>query len=121
MTLTPQPGWVLCKALRPAEMIGKLHAPIDHDKTVSEGVAEVVEVSSLHRVRQSNKESAETFPQNELKKGDKVIYRGFLRYAHQVGEMFGGRPTDFFFLQMGDVLAVVEGQGTVGFYGEFQV
>jgi len=121
MKLTPQPGWVLCKNISPTQERGKLIVPVNEDQTVSEGVAEIVEVSPLHRVVRATVSSAEAFPQNELRNGDKIVYRGFLRFAHQVGELFGANPRDYFFLQIGDVLAVVEGSGNIGFYGEYQL
>jgi co-chaperonin GroES (HSP10) len=121
MKLTPQPGWVLCKNIPPVQEQGKLIVPVNQDQTVSEGVAEIEAVSPLHRVVQKTIHSPETFPQNELKKGDRILYRGFLRFANQVGELFGGSPRDYFFLQMGDVLAVVEGEGNIGFYGEYRL
>ena len=54
--------------------------------------------------------------------GDQIIYRGFLRFANQVGELLGSnRDCEFFLLNLDDILATVSGPGTVGVDGEYEV
>jgi co-chaperonin GroES (HSP10) len=112
MKLIPMPGWALCKAVAHAtQTTAGIIIPGDIDKNVtSEGVAEVVRVGDPH-----------VGPAG-VEPGDKVIYRGFLRFANQVGNIHGStRDCEFFLINLRDILAVVEGSGTVGINGEYRV
>jgi co-chaperonin GroES (HSP10) len=112
MKIIPMPGWALCKAVPHAlENSSGIIIPGDIDKNVtSEGVAEVVSVGAPH-----------VGPAG-VEVGDKVIYRGFLRFANPMGNKHGSqRDCEFFLLNLRDILAVVEGSGTVGINGEYRV
>ena len=106
------PGWALCKTLPHVTQTASgiiLAKDIDKDVT-SEGVAEVIEVCPKDNV------SA------QFEAGDKVVYRGFLRFCNQFGEFFGEqRSCSYFMLNIEDVLGVVSGPITVGMYGEYEV
>jgi co-chaperonin GroES (HSP10) len=109
------PGWVVCKGIPPDfQSESGLFIAKDPDKEVrTEGVAEVLSYAP--------KRGMERAPL-ALSPGDKIIYRGFLRYANQVGEVFeADKGCDFFLLSIDDVLAIVEGSGTLGAYGEFKI
>jgi co-chaperonin GroES (HSP10) len=85
--------------------------PKDVDKEVtSEGAAVVLEVSPKR---------GQDVP---FSVGDKIVYRGFLRFCNQVGEMFGEhRSCEYFLLNIDDALAVISGAGTIGLYDEYEV
>lgn len=111
-TLIPMPGWALCKtAPHSTTAISGIYLPTDIDKNVkSEGVAEIVAFTAPH------------VGPSGVEVGDKVIYRGFLRFANQVGHLLGSdRDCEFFLLNLKDVLAVVEGSGVIGINGEYRV
>lgn len=112
--LKPLPGWVLCRPVRPTAQLGKLFIPMNMDTPVAEGVAQVVAVHELGRLRTAKGDSPETFNQDAVKVSDFILYRGFLKFANQVGE-------DLFLIHLGDVLAVLEDEGTIGYYGEFRI
>jgi co-chaperonin GroES (HSP10) len=112
MKIRPMPGWALCRTLPHAEKTaGGIFIPKDVDKEVtSEGVAEVLDITPKR---------GGSIP---FEKGDKIIYRGFLRFCNQVGEMYGEhRACEYFLLNLDDALAVVTGPTTVGLYGEYEV
>lgn len=112
----PLDGWVLCRAFRPRLNVGKLVLPstIEDKNVVSEGVAKVV-ASGPGPLGPKGKRTP-----TGLEKGDKILYRGFLRFGHQLGDMFGADATALIFLlDIRDVLGVVEGPGTIGLYGEY--
>ena len=118
--IQPMPGWVLCRALSPrAESAGGITLAKDFDKdTVSEGVAEVLHVGPPAYVGKKAKTPTEL----GVTKGDKVLYRGFLRHAQPCGTLLGGpKPSSFFLLNYRDILAVLEGNGSAGFYDEFHL
>ena len=112
----PMDGWLLCKVLVPLQKVGSLWMPqVVQDKVISEGVAEVLAVCRGIL----NEESGERMPLG-ISVGDKILYRGFLRFAQQVGEHYGeDRGSNVFFLNVADTLAIVEGPGTIGLYGEY--
>lgn len=106
------PGWALCRTVPHAEKTASgLILVTEIDKNVqSEGVAVVERVSPL-----------EGMPPG-VEVGDQIIYRGFLRFANQVGNLMGvQRDCEFFLLNLQDVLAIVSGPGTVGIRGEYEV
>ena len=110
--LTPMPGWALCKTVpHSTTTIAGLYIPTDVDKDVkTEGVAEVVAVTAPRAGPAG------------VEVGDRIVYRGFLRFANQVGHLMGSdRDCEFFLLNVKDVLAVVEGSGTIGIHGEYRV
>ena len=112
MKIKPMPGWVLCRTLEHSTKTASgLFIPKDVDKEVtSEGVAEVLDVNPKHG------------HESPFAAGDKIIYRGFLRFCNQVGEMFGEhRSCQYFLLNIDDALAVVGGPCTVGLYDEYEV
>lgn len=112
MRIRPMPGWVLCKTLpHSTKTASGLFIPKDIDKDVtSEGVAEVIEVRPK-----------EGMPA-PFKEGDKIVYRGFLRFCNQLGEFFDEhRSCEYFMLNIDDALAVVTGPVTVGLYSEYEV
>jgi co-chaperonin GroES (HSP10) len=112
MTLTPLPGWALCRTLEHSmETTSGLVLPKDIDKDVkSEGAAIVVAVTPPHKGLAG------------IEVGDKILYRGFLRFANQVGHFLGSqRDCEYFFLNVKDVLAVIEGTGSIGLHGEYRV
>jgi co-chaperonin GroES (HSP10) len=106
------PGWALCRAA-PHSLKTKsgLYLATEIDKNVqSEGVAVIESVVPR-----------EGMPAG-VSAGDQVIYRGFLRFANQVGNLMGvDRDCEFFLLNLQDILAVVSGPGTVGVHGEYEV
>lgn len=113
----PMEDWVLCRALDPQNSFGtsKLIMPKDMDKdVVSEGVAQVLAVGPGSLSKRGKRNTM------LVGVGDRVLYRGFLRFAHQVGETFGeDKASKVFFLKVADILAVVEGEGSLGYYGEY--
>lgn len=111
-SLRPMPGWALCRTLQhQTKTQSGLILVTEIDKNVqSEGVAVIERVTPL-----------EGMPAG-VKEGDTVIYRGFLRFANQVGNLMGvDRDCEFFLLNLQDVLAVVAGPCTVGIHGEYVV
>lgn len=112
-------NWILVRPLKPRNHTkGGIILPFDPEaKTVSEGVGEVITVGPGKERKNG------TFRDHSLRPGDKIIYRGFLTYAHQLGENFGcDKATDVFALSADDVLAVIEGiGGTIGLFEEFTV
>lgn len=112
MKLRPMPGWVLCKTLpHKTQTASGLYLPKDVDTEVtSEGVAEVIDVAPKDGMPL------------DFKAGDIIIYRGFLRFCNQMGELFGEqRSCEYFLLNIDDALGVVTGPTTVGLYGEYEV
>ena len=110
--IRPMPGWVVCKTLKHDEKTaGGLYVPTSIDENVqSEGVAEVLEVTP--------KKGAPT----PFSAGDKIIYRGFLRFVNQIGDLFDShRGCEYFLLNIDDALAVVDGPCKIGLYGEYEV
>lgn len=110
--LIPMPGWALCRTLPHRETLASgLILPGDIDKNVrSEGVAQIVAATPPHLGPMG------------VAVGDRILYRGFLRFANPVGSMLGaGRGCEFFFLNLKDILAVVVGPGTVGLNGEYEL
>tara|TARA_B100000073_G_scaffold196309_1_gene162639 strand:- start:24 stop:314 length:291 start_codon:yes stop_codon:yes gene_type:complete len=84
----------------------------DVDENVtSEGVAEILAITP--------KTAGEELPMSE---GDKIIYRGFLRFCNQLGDLHGStRNSEFFLINVDDLLAVVSGPCKIGLYGEYIV
>jgi len=115
--LTPLGSWLLCKGLKPKERTKSgLWVPTDWDKNVrSEGVAEVVRVGPGKVLDDG------TIVPHGIQPGDRIIYRGFLRYAWQFGDLLESeKSSDFFMIDAFDVLAIVEGSGgTIGYLGEY--
>jgi co-chaperonin GroES (HSP10) len=91
--------------------------PKDFDKdVVSEGVAEVIAVG-----QGVWNDDFQNYTPLVFTCGDKILHRGFLRYGLQVGLMFGGKKdTAFFMIKAEDILAKVDGKGTIGYYDEYQ-
>jgi co-chaperonin GroES (HSP10) len=85
--------------------------PTDVDKDVtSEGVAEVLEITP----KRGHPAPVEI--------GDKIVYRGFLRFCNQMGEIYGSqRNCEYFLLNLEDMLAVVTGPTRIGLYGEYEI
>ena len=115
----PLHNWIFCRPVSPkTETESGLIMPKDFDKdVVTEGVAEVIHVGpgKVH-------EETGLVVDHGIRPGDKVLYRGFLRYAQQLGDMFGcNKSSDVFAISADDLLAVVEGSGTLGYYGEFKL
>tara|TARA_Y100000296_G_C4959404_1_gene150199 strand:- start:18 stop:350 length:333 start_codon:yes stop_codon:yes gene_type:complete len=109
------PGWVVCRGLKAEFTSGSgLIIAKDPDKEVmTEGVAEVLDYAPKRGMERAPK---------ALQPGEIILYRGFLRYANQVGDVYGAdKGCDFFLLNIDDVLAVVEGPATLGAYGEFKI
>jgi co-chaperonin GroES (HSP10) len=92
--------------------------PKNFDKDVkTEGLAEVLAVGPGKWF-----DALGDFVDHGLRPGDKVLYRGFLRYAHQLGDIFGEeRATDVFAISADDLFAKVEGHGTLGANDEYQL
>jgi len=88
----------------------------DMDKDVkSEGVAKVVAATPKRKDDGSLTDAV-------LSPGDFIVYRGFLRFANQIGDLFGkDKNSQVFLLNLDDVLAVVEGEGSIGLYDEFEI
>lgn len=110
--IRPMPGWVLCMALKEAEKSASgLIIPGSADENVtSEGVAEVIEITPKR---------GQSAP---FKVGDKIVYRGFLRFCNQLGHLYDDhRACKYFLLNVDDALAVVTGPGRIGLYGEYEV
>jgi len=109
------PGWAVCRGLK-AEFrseSGLIIAKDPDKEVITEGVAEVLDYTPKR---------GQTHLPQAIKLGDIILYRGFLRYANQVGEVYGAdKGCDFFLLNIDDVLATVEGSGTLGAYGEFKI
>ena len=114
----PQTGWALCRALTPMQTTpGGLHLAIDLDKNVrGEGMATVVAISATRWATKAHKARVS----HEIPVGAKVLYRGFLRFAQQFGDAFDTKGCEYFMLNIDDIQAVLEGEGSVGAYGEFQ-
>ena len=111
-------NWLLVRPLKPLSATrGGILLPFDPEsKTVSEGVGSVVSVGPGKLLRNGQ------FLDHGIHAGDRIIYRGFLTFAHQLGDIFGmERNTDVFALSADDVLAVVEGEGTIGLFDEFDL
>ena len=110
--LTPLPGFLICKEY-PTKYQTKagLYLPISRDKNVtSEGVATVVSFAE----DKSN-------PRN-ISTEDIIVYRGFLRFVGQLGDVYGAeRSCDVFILHQDDVLGVITGPCVVGKVGEYVV
>ena len=112
MIIRPMQGWVLCKTLPHATRTASgLYIPKDIDKDVtSEGVAEILRVTP--------KEGMEA----PVSVGDKIVYRGFLRFCNQMGDYFGeNRSCSYFLLNIDDILGVLTGPVTVGLHSEYEV
>lgn len=112
MKLTPMPGWALCMAApHSAQTASGLFIASEIDTNVkSEGVAEIISARPRDGIPMG------------VSPGDKVIYRGFLRFANQVGHILGSqRDCEFFLLNLDDILAVVEKPCTIGINGEYRV
>lgn len=111
-SIRPMPGWALCRAA-PHSLKTKsgLILVTEIDQNVrSEGVAVVEAVTPLQG------DTSEVAP------GDQIVYRGFLRFANQVGNLMGTeRDCEFFLLNLQDALMVVSGPGVVGIHGEYEV
>jgi len=110
--IRPLPGWALCKTLEAkTTSSGGILLVTDVDKNVtSEGVAQILEINS---------KDGDHCP---ISIGDNVVYRGFLRFCNQVGEMYDtDRNCEYFLLSIDDILAVVSGPATVGLYGEYEI
>lgn len=112
-------NWLLVRPLKPKKQTkGGIILPFDPEaKTVSEGMGEVISAGP-----------GKSFPDGTvvshgLKTGDRILYRGFLTFAHQLGDHFGcEKQTDVFALNADDVLAVIEGSGgTIGLFDEFDL
>ena len=113
-------NWILCRGMTPKTMTKSgLHMPKDFDRdVVTEGVAEVIGVGP----GEFNKKTG-IYTDHGIEVGERVVYRGFLRYAEQVGDLFGGeRASEYFFINAKDLLCTVSGtDGTVGFYDEYEM
>jgi co-chaperonin GroES (HSP10) len=109
--------WVLLRGVKPTAEFGEhgLIMPKDMDKdVVTEGVAEVISVGP-GKVMKSGRRGVML-----VKPGMKVMYRGFLRFAHQLGDVFGEeKASGIFMLKIDDILCEVEGPGRFGEYGEY--
>jgi co-chaperonin GroES (HSP10) len=115
----PKGTWLFCRALVPAEESeGGLILAKDFDKDVrSEGVAEVLAVGE----GRWSKDGRTLIP-NESQPGDYVVYRGFLRYAQQWGDLIGAdKGSRFFLMHQEDALATLEGPCVVGELGEYRI
>jgi len=115
----PAVGWLLCRMIRPpaASAGGILFAKDFDEQVVSEGAAEVIAANPLMRIKASRAEVP-----HGIKVGDRILFRGFLRFAQALGDLYGAeKPSDVFLLNVTDVLAILEGSGTVGRYDEFRL
>lgn len=113
----PMGSWVLCTPMKVTKEFGDsgLVIAVDEDKTVSEGVAIVVATGPGIRIGDSSE-----YTPCGVGKGDHVIYRGFLRFAMQIGDLYGKEKRDLFLIKAEDLVGVVEGtEGTIGHYNEF--
>lgn len=117
-TCVMQDNWVLCRPMNPvAERPSGIITPKDFDKgVVSEGVAEIL---AIGRAFKPSKKHGQVFYDHGMKAGDKVLFRQFLRFAQKVDTLFGGEKD--FLLSVNDILAVVEGTGTLGLHDEFRL
>jgi len=116
------PNYALCKKVEPATTFESgLINPKDFDKdVVTEGVAHIRAVCD-HMLLGSGADAVR-YP-CPLEVGDYVIYRGFLRFAIPVNDVYAEEEGDFFIIRIEDVLAVVEPDdvpGTIGHYGEYR-
>lgn len=110
--------WLLVRPLKPKSVTkGGLHLPFDPEaKTVSEGAGEIISVGPGKVLPDG------TVRDHGLRAGDRILYRGFLTFAHQLGNIFGcEKNTDVFVLAAEDVMAVLEGSGSVGLFDEFDL
>jgi len=111
--------WIICEAMVPVtESPSGLWLGKDMDKdVVTEGVAIV---RSIGEGKVTKKGTVIPPP---VKVGDKVIYKGYLRYAHQMGTLFGHkRDSRVFAIKSDDLQAVTVGTGfELGHYGEYKV
>ena len=114
----PQTGWALCRALTPMQTtVGGLHLALDLDKNVKgEGVAEVVAISTTTWATKAHKAQVP----HGIPVGARVLYRGFLRFAQQFGDLFDTKGCEYFLLSIDDIQALLEGEGSLGAYGEFR-
>lgn len=114
----PMPGWALCRTLVPVSQTKSglfLARDMETGKT-TECVAEVLAVSDPYG------DDGVTRVFSGVRAGDRVLIRDFLKFANAVGDMVGADRNDrVFLLHTRDVLAVVEGKGTIGFYGEYEL
>lgn len=111
----PLGNWVLCRAVEPTSVTDSgLVMPKDFDKdVVTEGVATVVAVGPG---LWSSEQGAYVPPL--LTPDETVVYRGFLRFAHQFEDAQGRKH---FMLDVKDILLSVKGPGTVGRYDEYRI
>jgi co-chaperonin GroES (HSP10) len=116
--IRPQPGWALCRTLKPvtATKSGLFVAAGDLETgKTTEAVAEVLRV--VPAVGEGGRDIDPGF-----QAGDKILIRDFLKFANQVGDLVGADRNDrVFLLNSKDVLAVVSGTGTLGYYGEYHL
>lgn len=115
----PNIGWLLCQMIRPpAVSAGGILLTKDFDEqVVTEGVAEVIAANPLMRVKKTQAEV-----EHGIQVGDRILFRGFLRFAQALGDLYGAqKPSDIFLINVTDVLAVLEGNGTIGHYDEFRL
>lgn len=115
----PNVGWLLCRMVRPPDIStgGILFAKDFDEQVVTEGVAEVIAANPLMRVKATQAEVA-----HGIQVGDRVLFRGFLRFAQALGDLYGAqKPSDIFLINVTDVLAILEGSGTVGRYDEYRL
>jgi co-chaperonin GroES (HSP10) len=96
---------------------GILYAKDFDEQVVSEGAAEVVAANPLVRIKSTRAEVP-----HGIQVGDRILFRGFLRFAQALGDLYGAeKSSDIFLLNVTDVLAILEGSGTVGRYDEFRL
>lgn len=105
--IRPRRDWVLVLQEPRKELVGHIFLPSDT------GIEKVTE-SSGHIVRLGPGIKAEKL---ELKVGDRIIFRGYLKYANPVDhdERWGdGSKKEYFLMSLDDVFAVVPEDLNVG-------
>ena len=117
MKIRPQPGWALCETLVPVNTTASglvLARDLETGKT-TECAARVL------RITPGRDDSGRPVDPG-ARPGDVVVIRDFLKFANAVGNLVGADRDDrVFLLNIRDIFAVVSGEGTLGFYGEYEV
>lgn len=123
-SLRPLNGFVLLrKAESSRQTSGGLYLPADTDRNnTGEGAGVVVAVSTDPQTIEKDGQETFFFPARDLRVGDRVVHRGFMRHIHAIGAMFGCQNHDeYYLIKTSDILAVVEGDSiTLGKYSEYR-
>ena len=116
--ILPQPGWALCRSLKPTTVtrsgILKSANDMETGKT-TEAVAEVLRVTPARSVDEGQVDMG-------FAAGDLILIRDFLKHANPLGDCVGADRHDrVFLLHYTDALAVVSGEGVLGYDGEYHI